>query len=202
MLWLGARNQSWELGRGKPVTVGLIILIVVVVGLITFYLLVPANTFIIFRRRGGGSISFSRKGIELDEPPDRYSGDAFDHLEHYVSRLMTPSQEKQFLGIFTPDEERGFGLYSYNGNVEAQLSVEWQQNPGREAAIRAFFEALGSRPTMDYLAGSGGVPDAKRMLAFPLVGSPSEVAVVTKRILQELCGVSPTEPLDFHYARR
>jgi hypothetical protein len=184
------------------VTVGLVFLIVVVAGLITYYLLVPANTFIMFRRRGGGHVSFSRKGIELDGPPDRHTADAFDHIEHYVCRLMAPLQKKQFLGIFTPDGERGFGLYSCNGKVEAQLSVEWQREPEREAAIRAFFEALGSPPTIDYLAGSGGVPDAKRMLAFPLVGSPSEVAAVTRRILQELCGVSSTEPVDFHYAER
>src|SRR5262249_51384205 len=156
----------------------------------------------IFRRPGGGTISFSRKGIELERPPDRYTAGAFDHIESYVSRLMTPSQKKRFVGIFTPAGERGFGLHACDGKVEAQLSVEWRQEPEREAAIRAFFGALGIQPTVDYLAGNGGVPDATRLLAFPLTGKTSEIAEMTKRILQELCGVSSTEPLDIRYAER
>jgi hypothetical protein len=80
--------------------------------------------------------------------------------------------------------------------------VAWRQEPEREAAIRAFFGALNIQPTVDYLAGNRGVPDATRMLAFPLTGNPSQVTDLAKRILQELCGVSSSEPLDIHYPER
>jgi hypothetical protein len=54
-------------------------------------------------------------------------------------------------------------------------------------------------PSHDYLAGNGGVPDATRILDYPIGGSTAEVTALTKRILQELCGVSPTEALDIKY---
>jgi hypothetical protein len=54
----------------------------------------------------------------------------------------------------------------------------------------------------DYLAGNGGVPDATRILEYPLSGSTVEVTALTKRILQELCSVSPTEALDIKYTAK
>ncbi len=167
--------------------VGLAIL-VVVAGAVAYLLLVPANTFIIFRRPGGGTVSFSRTEIEFQGPPDHYTADAFDHIESYVSRLMAPSRKKRFVNIFTPAGDRGFGLYAGDGQ--------------REAAIRAFFGSLGIPPAEDYLAGNGGVPDATRVLAFPLTGNASAIAALTKRILKELCEVSSTEPLDIGYTER
>jgi hypothetical protein len=180
----------------------LAIVVVVVGAAVGYYLLVPANTFIIFRRTGGGTVSFSRQGIELQGPSDRYTAGGFDHIESYVSRLMAPSRKKRFVGIFTPAGDRGFGLYAGDGKIEANLTVEWRREPEREAAIRAFFGALGIQPTEDYLAGNGGVPDATRLLAFPLTGNASDVAALTKRILQELCRVSSTEPLDIRYTEK
>ena len=115
---------------------------------------------------------------------------------------MASSREKRFVGIFTPAGDRGLGLYAGDGRIEANLNVEWRREPQREAAIRAFFGGLGIQPTVDYLAGNGGVPDATRLLGFPMTGNASEVAALTKRILQELCGVSSTEPLDIRYTER
>src|SRR6266700_5003296 len=148
--------------RRTLLIVALAILVVVAGAAVGYCLLVPANTFITFQRSGGGTVSFSRRGIELQGPPDRYSTDGFDHIESYVSRLMAPSQKKRFVHIFTPAGDRGFGLYADDVKTEAQLNVQWRQEPQQEAAIRAFFDALGIQPTGDYLAGNGGVPDATR----------------------------------------
>jgi hypothetical protein len=104
--------------------------------------------------------------------------------------------------MFTPAGDRGFALGVSQHAVEAHLTVEWRQQPEREKAIRAFFESRDIPATEDYLAGNGGVPDATRLLAYPLTGSPSDVAAMTKQILTELCGVSSTEPLNIRYSTR
>src|SRR5579859_5214669 len=104
-----------------------------------YAILVPANTFIIFWRSGGGTVSFSRWRIEFEGPPDHYNTGAFDQIESYVSRLTAPSPKKRFVGIFTSTGDRGFGLDAIDGRIEASFTVEWRQEPQREAAIRAFF---------------------------------------------------------------
>lgn len=166
------------------------------------YYLIPRNTFIFFHRPDGGTVAVSRSGIELEGPPDHYASGAFDHLESYVGRLMVPSFKSRWVSMFTPAGDRGFALHASDGLIEAHLTVEWRDEPQRETAIRAFFAARGIAATEDYLAGNGGVPDATRLLAYPLVGSPSEVAAITRHILQELCGVSSAEPLNIGYTER
>jgi hypothetical protein len=158
--------------------------------------------FIIFKRPNGGTVTVSRTGIQLEGPPDRYAVGAFEHIESYVSRLLAASARRRSVSFFTPAGDRGFALDATDARVEAHLSVEWRDERPREAAIRGFFASRGLSPTEDYLAGNGDVPDATRLLAYPLAGSASEVTAITKRILQELCGVSPGEALDIGYTER
>jgi hypothetical protein len=155
--------------------------------------------FLIFKRPNGGTVAASRAGIQLEGPPDRFTVGAFDHIESYVSRLMTSSSKSRWVSLFTPAGDRGFALHAGDAGVEAHIDVEWRVEPQREATIRGFFNSRGIAPTEDYLAGNGDVPDATRLLAYPLAGGSLEIATLTKRILQELCGVSPSEPLDIGY---
>jgi hypothetical protein len=104
--------------------------------------------------------------------------------------------------MFTADGARGFGFNAKDGAVYANLIVKWRQESQREAAIRAFFNSLGIAPSRDYLAGNGRVPDATRMLVYPVTGSTAEVTALTKRILHELCSVSPTEALNISYREK
>lgn len=180
----------------------IIVLLLLAAGGVAYCLLVPKNTFIIVPRRDGGSVVLSRWKIEFEGPPDHHAVGAFDRIESYVSRLLAEPKKNQWVMIFTPAGDRGFALHGNQEAVEAHLTVEWRQEPQREAAIRAFFESRDISPTEDYLAGNGGVPDATRLLAYPLTGSPSEVTATTKRILEELCGVSATEALNIRYSER
>ena len=164
-----------------------------------YFLFFPKNTFMIFKRSSGGTITFSGTGIEFAPPPDHYATNGFDEIERYVARLLVPTNTFKFLHIFTPDGSRGFGLDAKDGTVRAGLTVEWRQEPEREAKIRSFFASRGIAPTEDYLAGNGGVPDATRILSYPIIGSSAEVTALTKCILQELCGVSPAEALDINF---
>jgi len=175
------------------------LLVAIVLAFIAYISLFPSNTFISFSRPGGGALTFSRTGVSVQRPPDHYATDGFSHVDPYISHLLVPTSRFKFLHIFTSDGNRGFGLHARDGVVEASLTVEWQQDPQREATIRSFFSSLGIVPSRDYLASNGGVPDATRILDYPLSGSAVEVTALTKRILQELCSVSPTEALDMKY---
>jgi len=169
------------------------------VAVAAYFLLFPRNTFISLSRPSGGAVTFSRTGVSLEAAPDHYATNGFSHIEPYISRLLVPTNHFKFLHMFTPDGTRGFGFDAKDGLVHAGLTAEWRQESQREAAIRAFFSSLGIAPSQDYLAGNGGVPDATRILDYPIKGSTAEVTALTKRILQELCGVSATEALDISY---
>ncbi len=177
----------------------LIFVALLIAAVVTYFLLFPRATFISFSRPSGGTVTFSRTGVSFEAAPDHYPTNGFDHIEPYVSRLLVPTNRFKFLHMFTPDGNRGFGFSARDGKVEAELTVESRQEVQREAAIRGFFSSLGIAPSRDYLAGNGGVPDATRILDYPITGSTAEVTALTKRILQELCGVSPTEALDISY---
>jgi hypothetical protein len=178
----------------------LVFVAVIVTAAVAYLVFFPRNSFfIISRPGGGGSVTLSRTGVSFEAAPDHYATNGFDHIEPYVSRLLVPTNRFKFLHMFTPDGTRGFGFSGRDGVVEAGLTVEWRQEAPREAAIRAFFSSLGIAPSQDYLAGNGGVPDATRILDYPIKGSTAEVTALTKRILQELCGVSATEALDISY---
>jgi hypothetical protein len=177
----------------------LVLLGVVGVALLAYFLLFPRNSFFSFYRPSGRIITFSQTGVSFQPAPDHYATNGFDHLEPYVSRLLIPAKRLKFLHIFTPDGNRGFGLSARDGRIEAGLNVEWRQDAKREAAIRSFFTSLGIAPSRDYLAGNGGVPDATRILEDPVAGNSKDVSNLTRRILQELCGVSPAEALDVRY---
>ena len=194
-------DRTWT-DRGS-MKIGLIVLFsVMVVAVAAYFLLFPRDTFISFKRSGGGAVTFSRTGVSFEAAPDHYATNGFAHIGPYVPRLLVPTNHFKFLRIFTPDGNRGFGLNAKDGVVQAGLTVEWRQAAQREAAIRAFFSSLGITPSQDRLAGNGGVADATRILEYPIKGSTAEVTALTKCILQNLCSVSATEALDITYAEK
>ena len=169
---------------------------------IAYWISIPRNSFFIFSRPGGGSMTLSRTGVSFESAPAHYASNGFDHLEPYISKLLATTNGYRFLHIFTPDGKHGFGFSARDGAVEASLTVEWRQEAQREATIREFFSSLRITPSRDYLAGNGGVPDATRLLAYRISGSSVEVTALTKRILAELCGIVPTEALDIKYGTK
>ena len=176
-----------------------VIVLAIVVAIAIYFVFFPRNTFISVSRPGGGAVTFSRTGVSLEAAPHHYATNGFEHIGSYVSQLLVPTNQFKSLDMFTPDGTRGFGFDAKGGVVNAVLTVEWRQEPQKEAAIRTFFNSLGLAPSKDYLAGNGGVADATRFLEYPVTGSAADVTALTKRILQELCNVAPTEALDISY---
>jgi hypothetical protein len=146
--------------------------------------------------REGGKMRF--RGTHIPTP-DRYPANGFDALPSYIVRLLVPSEQCKGMIVSTPDGRKAFLLTARNSQVEACLTVEWRQEPVREKTVRAFFHSLGIAPSRDYLAGNGAVSDATRVLNYPLQGDVSQLTALTKRILQELCNISPTEALNIDY---
>ena len=172
------------------------LLVIIGMGIVSWYIWFPRNLFVRLDRSGGGGVCVSRKGVCLESAPDHYAMNGFDHIEQYVSGLLESPKGSKSLTLFTPDGARGFGLNAEDGFVHATLTVDWRDEPQKEAAIRSFFSSRGVAPTRDYLAGNDKVHDATRVLEYPIQGSAAELALLTKRILQELCGISPTEALE------
>jgi hypothetical protein len=173
------------------------------VGALVLYVrLVPRNTFIIVRRSGGGTISFSRSGVSFGPRPALIEKDGVDHLGPYVERLLAPSRRFKSLSIFTPDGSRGFALTAREGLVEAGLILDRREEVEREAAVRSFFQALHVDASRDYVAANGGVPEATRILEYPLHGNAPEITAMARRILLELCAVSTEEGLSVTYRER
>jgi len=171
----------------------------VIAAVVAYFLLFPRNTHISISRSSGGTVTFSRTGVSVEAALDHFATNGFDHIGPYVSRLLVPTNHFKFLHMFTPDGNRGFGLDAKDGVVHASLMVEWRQESQREIAVREFFASLGIAPSRDYLAGNGGVADATRILEYPVSGSTAEVTALTKRIMQELCSVLPTEAVDIKF---
>ncbi len=184
--------------RTMSITI-LVLVVIVALAVLACIYLIPRNGFLIFSRPGGSSITLSRSSISFDAPPDHYATNGFDHIEAYIGRFLTPSQKFKSLGISTPDGNHALGFTSRDGKAEVFLSIEWRQEPQRETAIRSFFKSLGIAPKVDYLADNGGNVGSTRCLEYPITGDVTEVSALTKRMLQELCGVSPADALDFDY---
>lgn len=181
-------------------TITLLVLVALsAIAIAAYFVFFPRNSFIIFSKPGGGSITFSRTSISFDAAPVHYLTNGFDHIGPYISRFLVPSHGLKSLGVSTPDGQHALLFTARDGKVEAFFSIEWRQKPEQETAIRKFFKSLCVSPTEDYLASNGGVPDSTRCLMYPIAGNADEVTALTKRILQELCGMSPTEAVDIEY---
>lgn len=147
-----------------------------------------------------GAVTIS--GPEIPPKPDRYNTNGFDSIGPYVSRFLAPSQQFKSLMMFTPGGKRGFMFIARDGRVEAHVMLQRWKGAEKEAIARKFFSSLGIAPSKDYLAGNGGVPDMTRILSYPIQGSAPDVTLLAKRILEELCSISPTEALNITYQEK
>lgn len=154
------------------------------------------------KRANGGWIVFSRNGVSFEPPPNRLETGGREQIAEYVDTFLKSSDSFKHLMLFTPDGNRGFSMTSSNNEVQANFSVEWRDTPEKESAIRSFFEAISVKPTEDYLAMNGLVPDSTRLLSYPITGSVAEVTDLTQHILIELCGIQPDEALNISYREK
>jgi hypothetical protein len=138
------------------------------------------------------------KPQDLNTVVDTYDANGFDHLEPFVSRLLSSPARHSALMIFTLDGSRGFSLRKRNGRLEVGLIVDSGKQPEREAAIRSFFEARYIEPTEDRPSGDDPILSSIRLLSYPVSGDTSEITKLAKQILEQLCYVAPEEGLQIN----
>ena len=176
-----------------------VIIVILLVCSLAYYLVFPKNTFITLDLGEKRGVVFSRTSISYQPSPDHFSKDGIHHIGPYISKLLVPSTKFKSLLIFTPDGQRGLGLDAKDGHIEVGFTVDWRKEPEKEKAIREYFEELNIKATEDYLGGNGGIPDAVRLLSYPIKGTEIEITNCVKDMLQRLCDISPTEALDISY---
>ena len=131
--------------------------------------------------------------------PDRYPNNGFRYIEQYVSRLLTSKADFTSLSISSPDGNRGFGLSFRDKQIELSFSIDWRTEKDKEIIIRNFFKELEIIPSEDYLAGNADVPDAIRILIYPISGDLQQMTDLCKRILKEIFYISGNDGLIFTY---
>jgi hypothetical protein len=177
----------------------LIIIAVSLLCLAIYYLLFPKNTFFTFYFNDKSRLVFSKTRIAYKPAPDSFSRDGINHISPYISKLFIPSTKFIFLLIFSPDGHRGLSLEAKDGEIKVGFTIDWRKQPEKENNIRNYFQNLHIETSKDYLGGNGGVPDAVRLLSYPLKGNEAEISSLVKDMLQTLCGISPQEALDIEY---
>jgi hypothetical protein len=135
----------------------------------------------------------------INPKPEVVDRNGLSHLDAYVARLMASRARFTSVIVMTADGQRGLSVHFTEGRASLSLDVDWRRQPQQEQAIRRLFSGLNITPTQDYLAGNGDVPDATRVLEYPLTGGPAQVAGVCKRVLREVYGVTDRDGLDFTY---
>jgi hypothetical protein len=142
--------------------------------------------------------------LEQEESAKRPQGDyypqnGFDHIESYVSRLLSSTMQRRSVLINTLDRERGCSLFADSSMVIVGFIImQSLEDRKREKKIRKFFASRDKIPSQDYSAQDGRV----RIIDYPLSGNVSELTAMTKTILQEICNISPKEALSIKYREK
>ncbi|MGH7973518.1 MAG: hypothetical protein ACREIC_32785 [Limisphaerales bacterium] len=144
----------------------IIFAVVVLVGGVCYFAVVPQNTFITFSRPGGRSVTFSRTSVSLDPAPDLYPTNGFAHVASYMSRLQSSKKQKSSVIMATPDGQHALLVMRYGGKTVLGVSVDRTKNKGEESGMLQFFSSLGMAPIRDYLSDNGEVKDATRTCDF------------------------------------
>ena len=133
-------------------------------------------------------------------PPDRYETDGPSHVKDYIPAMIRSQADFCHLHVFTFDGRRGFGLQKRRDEpIHLAMTFEWRKHPEREQRARDFFQSLSIKPTTHYLAGNGGVPDATRVLDWPIGEEPAFVIDICERAMRELCAIKDEEGLGIRF---
>jgi hypothetical protein len=134
--------------------------------------------------------------LHLLPPPTVVSSRGLSQLSAQLARLSNSSSASPALMISSLDEQRGLNVSKRNGQFVLSFVFDVRSPTRREKAVRRLFEKLGSAPIEDYLASNGGVPNATRILTYPMPSQPPLLDLCL-RLLREVYGVSDEEGLTY-----
>jgi hypothetical protein len=123
-------------------------------------------------------------------------------VRSYVSCVLTSKAPSSWVHFSTKSGQTSISVAKHDGKLSIGLTVDAKRPRNREAAIREFFARRSILPSNDYLAGNGGVPEATRVLDFPMPQDLSVVAEITSDLLREIYRLSSTSTLDIRFEER
>ena len=138
-----------------------------------------------------------RKGpVEwVDVPPATRHANGFANIEPFVCRVLSSKAVSSWVTIATVSGRSALSVSKHNGECRLGLTVEVKQR-AKEAKVRAFFSKRGIAPARDYLARNGGVPNATRVLDYPMSGDAKAISMLVVAALRDLYRLSERSALD------
>jgi len=134
----------------------------------------------------------------VDVPAATRCPRGFAHIETFVARVLLSNARSTWAIVSTKSGNTSISIGKYKGVVSLGMTVEVRSR-ARESALRAFFEERGIVPTRDYLAKNGGVPDARRVLDYPMPNDAVAIAELAVDLLGSVYRLKETTTLDIRF---
>jgi hypothetical protein len=119
-------------------------------------------------------------------------------VEPYIARVLASRAKSSSTQFSTKSGNTAISVAKYEGKLLLGLTVDAKQRK-REAGIRAFFAKRRILPKNDYLAANGGVPEATRVMDFPMPHDVGVAAAIASDLLREIYRLSTTTILDIRF---
>jgi len=128
-------------------------------------------------------------------PADRFASEGISQIQPFVSRVLRSTADSAWIVIATPSGRTAISIGKHNGALSLGVSVGVRERKC-ETSVRSFFAERGIGPSRDYLAGNGGVPNAVRILEFPLPRTAQRSAVIAADLLRAVYRLTNRSALD------
>jgi hypothetical protein len=138
----------------------------------------------------------------VDVPPSTRHAAGLAEIEGYVARVIASKAKSSSVHFSTKSGNTAIGVAKLENKLSLGLVTSTRRERKREAAIRQFFAALSISPSADYLAANGGVPNATRVLEFPVPHDPAVVAQIAADLLRNIYRLRDSTTLDIRFQDR
>jgi hypothetical protein len=135
----------------------------------------------------------------VDVPPSTRHARGLAEIEGYVARVIASKAKSSSAHFSTKSGNTAIGVAKYENKLSLGLVTSTTRERKREAAIRQFFAARNISPSADYLAANGGVPNATRVLDFPMPHDPAVVAQIAADLLRYIYRLRDSTTLDIRF---
>ena len=134
----------------------------------------------------------------VDVPRATRCARGFAQVESFVVRVLSSNARSSWAIFSTKSGNTSISVGKYKGAITLGMTVEVRSR-ARERALRAFFEDRGILPSRDYLAKNGGVPDATRVLDYPMPKHAGTIAEMAVDLLRSVHRLKESTTLDIRF---
>ncbi|WP_171160075.1 hypothetical protein [Usitatibacter palustris] len=134
----------------------------------------------------------------VDVPAATRHLDGLAQVKPYMARVLASEASSSWAQFSTNSGHTAISLGKRDGRLYLALTVEVKQRK-READVRAFFSKRSILPTSDYLGANGGVPEATRIMDFPIPNDVGIAARIATDLLREVYRLRDTTTLDIRF---